>query len=50
MRYFPPPSSGSWRGWRRADWRRKREEGNPFVMKVSAQSKLSLIGSEADLG
>ncbi len=33
-----------------AEWRRKLEEGNPFVSKVAAQSKLFLIGSEADLG
>jgi predicted nucleotidyltransferase len=33
-----------------ADWRKKRKEGNSFVVKVSAQPKLFLIGSEDELG
>lgn len=33
-----------------ADWRRKLEEGNPFVTKVAAQPKIVLIGTEAELG
>lgn len=32
-----------------ANWRRKRKEGNAFVVKVAAQPKLFLIGAEADL-
>lgn len=32
-----------------ANWRRKRKERNPFVVKVAAQPKLFLIGSEEDL-
>ena len=32
-----------------ANWRRKRKEGNAFVMKVAAQSKVFLIGTEEDL-
>jgi len=32
-----------------ANWRKKRKEGNAFVVKVSAQSKLFLIGTEKDL-
>ena len=33
-----------------ADWRKKRKSGNAFVVKVAAQPKLFLIGSEKDLG
>ena len=33
-----------------ADWRKKREEGNAFVTKVSARPKLFLIGTEETLG
>ena len=33
-----------------ADWRKKRKSGNAFVVKVAAQPKLFLIGSEEDLG
>ena len=33
-----------------ADWRKKRISGNAFVVKVSAQPKLFLIGGEEDLG
>ena len=33
-----------------ADWRRKRKAGVAFVVKVSAQPKLFLIGSEETLG
>ena len=33
-----------------ADWRKKRKEGNSFVVKVSAQPKVFLIGSEDALG
>jgi predicted nucleotidyltransferase len=33
-----------------ADWRKKRKSGNAFVVKVSAQPKLFLIGGEEDLG
>jgi predicted nucleotidyltransferase len=32
-----------------ANWRKKRAEGNAFVVKVSAQPKVFLIGSEEDL-
>lgn len=32
-----------------ANWRRKRREGNPFVVKVAAQPKVFLIGAEEDL-
>lgn len=32
-----------------ADWRKKRRSGNAFVMKVAAQPKLFLIGTEEDL-
>lgn len=32
-----------------ANWRKKRKEGNAFVVKVSAQPKIFLIGSEEDL-
>jgi predicted nucleotidyltransferase len=35
---------------RPADWRRKRKAGVAFVVKVSAQPKLFLIGSEEALG
>lgn len=33
-----------------ADWRKKRKSGNAFVVKVTAQPKLFLIGAEDDLG
>jgi len=33
-----------------AEWRRKRREGNAFVVKVLRQPKVFLIGSEAELG
>jgi len=33
-----------------ADWRKKRKSGNAFVVKVSAQPKLFVIGGEEDLG
>ncbi len=33
-----------------ADWRKKRKSGNAFVVKVSAQPKLFVIGGEGDLG
>lgn len=33
-----------------ADWRKKRKSGNAFVVKVSVQPKLFLIGGEGDLG
>ena len=33
-----------------ADWRKKRDEGNSFVTKVSARPKLFLIGTEETLG
>jgi predicted nucleotidyltransferase len=33
-----------------AEWRRKRKEGNAFVVKVLRQPKVFLIGSEAELG
>jgi len=33
-----------------ADWRKKRNSGNAFVVKVGAQPKLFLIGTEEDLG
>lgn len=33
-----------------ADWRKKRKSGNAFVVKVSMQPKLFLIGGEGDLG
>lgn len=32
-----------------ATWRRKRKDGNAFVVKVSAQTKVFLIGTEEDL-
>ena len=32
-----------------ASWRRKRKEGNPFIVKVAAQPKVFLIGAEEDL-
>jgi hypothetical protein len=32
-----------------ADWRKKREEANGFVVKVAAQPKVLLIGTEDDL-
>ena len=32
-----------------ANWRKKRKEGNAFVVKVGAQSKLFLVGTEEDL-
>lgn len=32
------------------NWRRKRKEGNAFVVKVAAQPKLFLIGTEESLG
>ena len=32
-----------------ANWRREKKEGNPFVIKVAAQLKVFLIGSEEDL-
>lgn len=32
-----------------ADWRRKRTQGNSFVVKVAAQPKIMLIGTEAEL-
>lgn len=32
-----------------ANWRRKRKDGNAFVLKVSAQPKVFLIGTEEDL-
>jgi predicted nucleotidyltransferase len=32
-----------------ADWRKKRNSGNAFVVKVGAQPKLFLIGTEEDL-
>ena len=32
-----------------ANWRKKRKEGNAFVVKVSAQPKIFLIGSEDDV-
>jgi hypothetical protein len=31
-----------------AEWKRKLAEGNPFVTKVQAQSKIALIGSVDD--
>ena len=31
-----------------ANWRRKKKEGNAFVVKVAAQSKIFLIGTEDD--
>lgn len=31
------------------DWRKKRKDGNVFVLKVAAQPKVFLIGSEEDL-
>jgi predicted nucleotidyltransferase len=33
-----------------ADWRKKRKSGNAFVVKVSAQPKLFILGGEEDLG
>ncbi len=33
-----------------ADWRKKHKSGNAFVVKVTAQPKLFLIGAEDDLG
>jgi predicted nucleotidyltransferase len=33
-----------------ANWRKKRKEGNAFVVKVTAQPKLFLIGTEKELG
>lgn len=33
-----------------ADWRKKRKSGNAFVVKVTAQPKLFLIGAEDGLG
>ena len=33
-----------------ADWRRKRTSGTTFVVKVGAQPKLFLIGTEKDIG
>jgi predicted nucleotidyltransferase len=33
-----------------ANWRKKRESGNAFVVKVAAQPKLFLIGTEKELG
>ncbi len=35
--------------YRPADWRRKRENGTAFVVKVAAQPKLFIIGEEKDL-
>lgn len=32
-----------------ANWRKKRKEGNAFVVKVAAQSKVFLIGAEEDI-
>ncbi|MBI3546772.1 MAG: transcriptional regulator [Gammaproteobacteria bacterium] len=32
------------------NWRRKRKEGNAFVVKVAAQPKIFLIGTEDDIG
>lgn len=32
-----------------ANWRKKRKEGNAFVVKVAAQPKVFLIGTEEDL-
>ena len=32
-----------------ANWRKKRKEGNAFVVKVAAQPKIFLIGTEEDL-
>ncbi len=32
-----------------ANWRKKRKDGNTFVVKVSAQPKLFLMGAEEDL-
>lgn len=32
-----------------ANWRKKRKEGNAFVVKVAAQPKVFLIGTEKDL-
>src|SRR6266498_4106724 len=31
-----------------ANWRRKQKEGNTFVVKVTSQSKIFLIGAEED--
>ena len=33
----------------RPNWRRKRKDGNAFVVRVSAQPKIFLLGSEEDL-
>jgi len=33
-----------------ANWRRKRKEGNAFAVKVAAQPKIFLIGTEDDIG
>ena len=33
-----------------ANWRKKRKSGNAFVVKVAAQPKLFLIGTEKELG
>ncbi|MBI3771965.1 MAG: nucleotidyltransferase domain-containing protein [Gammaproteobacteria bacterium] len=33
-----------------ANWRKKRKDGNSFVVKVAAQPKVFLIGTEEDLG
>lgn len=33
-----------------ADWRKKRKEGNAFVVRVSAQPKVFVIGTEEALG
>lgn len=33
-----------------SEWRRRREEGNAFVVKVAAAPKIMLIGTEAELG
>jgi hypothetical protein len=32
-----------------AEWTRKLAEGNPFVTKIQAQPKITLIGSVDDL-
>ena len=32
-----------------ANWRRKRKEGNAFVVKVGRQPKVFLVGTEEDL-
>lgn len=33
-----------------ASWRKKRKGGNAFVVKVAAQPKLFLVGTEEGLG